>query len=365
MKTTLKLTIAMFKIFVRNKQALIFTLVSPLLIMVIFGMIGFDKPQKFSIGIASINPQPQTIQFIEQLKQFPSFEITLGTKDENLAKLKNGDFVAVLDIPSDFFNITDTQSEPKTITVYSNASQAAQAQTVVSVLNQYLSRATMILISAPTLFTLQQESIDSKNLKYIDFLLPGLVAMSVMQMSVFSVAFLFAQYKEKGVLKRLLATPMKAYQFVAANSITRLLVSVIQAFIFIGVGVLMLHVHVEGSMFLVLLCVILGALMFLGLGFTISGIAKTVESVPAIANLTVFPMMFLGGTFFPISSMPDWLQKFAQFLPLTFFSTPLRAIMTESAGFSKIKGDLLGMLIWSAILITLATITFRFQEREG
>jgi ABC-2 type transport system permease protein len=87
-------------------------------------------------------------------------------------------------------------------------------------------------------------------LRYIEFLLPGLIALSVMQMSVFSVAFVFTQYKEKGVLKRLLATPMKPLQFVAANAITRLIVSVVQAAIFIVMGILLFKVHIIGSYWL-------------------------------------------------------------------------------------------------------------------
>ena len=104
--------------------------------------------------------------------------------------------------------------------------------------------------------------------------------------------------------------------------------------------------------------------MFLGLGFTVSGLSKTVESVPAFANLIVFPMLFLGGTFFPISNMPGWLQAFAKYLPLTYFSTGLRDVMTKNAGFGDIGWNLLAMTIWSIILITAATITFRFQEKE-
>jgi ABC-2 type transport system permease protein len=105
--------------------------------------------------------------------------------------------------------------------------------------------------------------------------------------------------------------------------------------------------------------------MFLGLGFTVSGLSKTVESVPAIANLIVFPMLFLGGTFFPISNMPGWLQGIAKVLPLTYFSTGLRDVMTKAAGFGDIKWDLLAMAIWSVVLIGLATVTFSFQEKES
>jgi len=186
-----------------------------------------------------------------------------------------------------------------------------------------------------------------------------------MQMSVFSVAFVFVQYKEKGVLKRLLATPMQPYQFVTANVVTRLFVAIAQAAIFIIAGIIIFKVHVIGAYALILLCVALGALMFLGLGFTISGLSRTVDSVPALANIFVFPMLFLGGTFFAISNMPKWLQMFAKYLPLTYFSTALRDVMTKGASITDIRWNLLGMIVWAIILIGLATITFSFQEKEG
>lgn len=362
MNTTITLTKSSLKMLLRNRQALFFTLVFPLITMGIFGLIGFDKPPMFDIGLATHNPLPQTQPFIDQIKNFSTFKIHEGTLDDELAALKNGDRVAVLDIPDDFMV---PAGQPKELRVFTNESQQSQSQAVVSILNQYLDKTSLAIVHAPAFFSVQQEVVNSRHLKYIDFLLPGLVAMSIMQMSVFSVAFLFVQYKEKGVLKRLLATPMKPSQFLAANVITRLIISVIQTALFIAMGVLVLKAHVVGSYPLILLAVILGVLMFLGLGFTISGLAKTVETVPVFANLLVFPMLFLGGVFFPISSMPNWLQHFARFLPLTHFSNALRDIMTKDAGLGAIKWDLLAMAAWATGLIIIATVTFSFQERDS
>jgi ABC-2 type transport system permease protein len=346
----------------RSRQALFFTLFMPMVIMVIFSLIGFDKPQQFDIGIVSDNPQTQTAQFIAGLKGLSVLKVHEGTLADEKSALESGDRTVVLEVSSNFIEAAATT--PQTLTVMVNQSQQVQSQAIISMLNQFLDKTSLSLAHAQTFFTVKQESIDSHDLTYIDFLLPGLIAMSVMQMSVFSVAFLFVQYKEKGVLKRLAATPMRPIQFVGANAITRLMVSVVQAAIFIAVGVLLLHATVIGSYLLVALCVMLGALMFLGLGFTISGFAKTTESVPAMANLIVFPMLFLGGTFFPVSGMPHWLQVFAKILPLTFFSSALRDVMTKAAGFGAIAGDLAGMLAWGAVLITAATLTFSFQERD-
>lgn len=363
MNTTLTLTRVSLLMFLRNRQALFFTLFMPLTIMVIFGLIGFDRVPTFSVGIIQGAPNTQTAQLISHIKTFPVLEVEDGSRTALMKKLTDGNLVAVLDIPDTF--IEPAASAPQTLTMYGNEGQQAQVQTVASLLSQYLDKTSLALAHAPTYFTLKQETVNARNLKYIDFLLPGLIAMSVMQMAVFSVAFVFVQYKEKGVLKRLAATPMRPEQFVAANIVTRLLVSLVQTAIFILVGIFVLKAHIVGSYLLVTLCVLLGALMFLGLGFAVSGVAKTVDTVPALANLLVFPMLFLGGTFFPLSSMPSWLQKFAQLLPLTHFSGALRDVMTNDASFRMIADDVAAMLVWAAILIAIAIVTFSFQEREN
>lgn len=353
MQTTITLTIAAVKMLVRNRQALFFTLLMPLFIMLIFGYIGFDKPQMIDVGLVANTPAPQVAPLVEAIKQFPNLTVHEGALEDEQSQLNEGNRAVVLDI------------EGPSIVAYTNASKAAEAQVVLTVLNQFISTATIRAANITPVVSVETHEVNAHNLRYIDFLLPGLIALAIMQMSVFSVAFVFTQYKEKGVLKRLLATPMKPIQFVAANAITRLIVSVLQAVIFIVMGILLFNIQIVGSVPLLLACVILGALMFLGLGFTISGVAKTVDSVPVFANLVVFPMMFLGGTFFSISSMPIWLQWIAKFLPLTFFSTALREIMTKGAGVGTLWPQILGMAVWAAILILLATITFRFQERES
>jgi ABC-2 type transport system permease protein len=363
MHTLLTLTKTSVKMLVRNRQALFFTLFMPIFIMLIFGYIGFDKPPVIDVGLVTHNPTPATAALVEQVRTFPTLTIHEGTLEEEQTALAEGDRSVVLDIPDVTTATPGTHAAP--IVAYTNAGKAGEAQAVLSILNQFISRATLEQARITPLATIEPREVNVNNLRYIDFLLPGLIALSVMQMSVFSVAFLFTQYKEKGILKRLLATPMRPFDFVAANAITRLGVSVVQAAIFIALGVILFHVHVVGSPLLLALCVVLGALMFLGLGFTISGFAKTVEAVPVIANLTVFPMMFLGGTFFAIDSMPGWLQAIAQFLPLTYFSTALREIMTKGSGLAVIWPDILGMIVWGIILIGAATVTFRFQERDS
>jgi ABC-2 type transport system permease protein len=367
MKTILQLTVANFKMFVRNKQSLFFTLFMPVLIMTIFGMIGFDRVPKTNVGLVAVNPSASTQQFIGQIKGISAFDVSTGTLEAEKVALNKGDRAVVIVIPDNLLPDPSATTPPQkqTVTILQNIGQAQQAGTAISVMSQMLDKTRLAIAQAPDLFDLQVQEVNAKNAKYIDFLLPGIAAMAIMQMAVFSVAFVFADYREKGVLKRLMATPMKPYQFVSAQVVVRLVVALAQTAILIAIGVIAYHANVVGSYPLIFLISVLGGIMFLGLGFTISGIAKTVEAVPAIANLIVFPMLFLSGVFFPTTSMPDWLQGVVNYLPLTHFANALREVMANGAGWSTVAHNVYWMIGWSVALVGLSIFTFKFDEKRA
>ena len=359
MQTLPTLTWSAIKMFVRNKQALFFTFFFPIFLMTVLGLINFDKVAKIEVGLVLTGPPTAaTVQFVNTLKNIPVFTIHEGIGSDERQALVDDKRAVVFVVPFDLL------PGPGQISVISNAGQAQSAGTAINILGGMLDKMALQLSGKANLFSLTTEEVNSHHLKYIDFLLPGLVALSVMQMSVFSVAFVFVTYKEKGILKRLLATPMQPSTFVLSNVITRLMVSLIQTAVFIALGVLVFHAHVIGSYWLLFLIALLGSIMFLGLGFTVSGVSSTVESVPPIANLVALPMIFLGGTFFPIDSFPVWLGHIAKYLPLTFFSDSMRQVMTKGATFNMIRSDLLWMAAWAVVLVVTANIAFSFEEKR-
>jgi len=366
MYTIKTLTIAAIKMFVRNKQSAFFSLFMPLMIMTIFGFIGFDSLAKTNLGLVLDNPNPGTEQFIEQISSIETFEIFKGNEEDERAAMEAGDRHLVMVVPNNLIPSSEPGSEltPQTIKVLTDVQQPQQAHVGMSIINEILNKTNIAIVGAPELFKLDIEELSSNNARYIDFLLPGIIAMAIMQMSIFSVAFVFADYKEKGILKRLIATPMKPYEFVTANIITRLLVALAQTAILMAVGVFLLDTQILGSYLLILLIAILGGVMFLGMGFVISGLSKTVEAVPAIANVVAFPMLFLSGVFFPIDAMPVWLGSVVQFLPLTYFANALRDVMGGGAGFADVAVDIYWMIGWSVLLIILANYTFSFEKKR-
>lgn len=367
MSTILTLTSAAAKMLVRNKQSLFFALFMPTIIMTIFGFIGFDKVPPTNVGVVAVSPNAATQKLIAGLEEISAFKIYRGSEAEERAALEKGDRAAVVLMPDALLPDAVAQTAPtkQDVRVLTNVSQQQQAGIVISVLTQMLDKTTLAVVQAPQLFEIKTEEINSQNVRYIDFLLPGIIAMSIMQMAIFSVAFVFVDYKEKGILKRLVASPLKPYQFVIANVSVRLVMALVQAAILMALGLYLLHAQVVGSYWLVGLVAFLGSLMFLGLGFTISGFARTVETVPAIANIVAFPMLFLSGVFYPVDAMPGWMQSIVQFLPLTYFAHALREVMTKGVGIGAIATDIYWMLGWAVVLIALANVTFSFEEKQG
>jgi ABC-2 type transport system permease protein len=364
MYCTYRLTVASIKMFLRNRQAVFFSLFMPLIILFIFGSLDFDKPPSLRIGVVTHSAAAGSARFVQAIRSAKTIPVEVGTLDAELANLKGGGLNAVLDIPDDLLAVP-RPGEARELTVYVNAGKPMEAQMALSFISQFANQVFLSAAHVPALFTINQRSVNAHNSRYIEFLLPGVTAMAIMQMSVFSVAFVFARYKEQGILKHLLATPMRPYQFVTANIITRLFMAVTQASIFVALGAAVFHVTIAGSYWLIGVCVILGALMFLGLGFAVSGLSKNVESAPLLANIVVFPMLFVGNIFFSVSTMPAWLKLVAGYLPLTFFADAMRSVMTDGAGAGGIERELIGMAAWSIILIALATATFRFHESQG
>jgi ABC-2 type transport system permease protein len=195
----------------------------------------------------------------------------------------------------------------------------------------------------------------------IDFLIPGIIAMSIMQLGIFSVAFGFVSFKTTGALRRLQATPTRPLLFIIAQSTARVLIGVIQVLILISLGTIFFHIHMVGNLAEFLVASTLGVIVFLAFGFCVAGWAKDENQAAPIANLITFPMLFLSGIFFPRDGFPAWLKTVTDFFPLTYLSDGLRRIANEGASLGAIRGDLLGMTIWGVIVFFVAVLVFRWE----
>jgi ABC-2 type transport system permease protein len=207
--------------------------------------------------------------------------------------------------------------------------------------------------------TLSQSSSEPGS-RYIDFLIPGLLGMNLMNSGMWGVGFAVVEMRQRKLLRRFVATPMRRSDFLLALISSRLVLMVIEVGLLLGFGVLVFHMRVRGSVLAVTLLGALGAVAFGGVGLMTASRAQKIESVSGLINLVMMPMWIFSGVFFSYQKFPAMAQPFIKALPLTALNDALRATITEGATLSSQSGRLLVLAIWGGVSFILALRWFRW-----
>ena len=196
--------------------------------------------------------------------------------------------------------------------------------------------------------------------RYIDFLIPGLLGMNLMNSGMWGVGFALVEMRQRKLLKRFVATPMRRSDFLLALASSRLVLMVIEVGLLLSFGVLVFHMRVRGSILSVILLGSLGAVAFGGVGLLTACRAQKIESVSGLINLVMMPMWIFSGVFFSYDKFPAIAHPFIKALPLTALNDALRATITEGASLGSQSGRLLVLAIWGALSFILALRWFRW-----
>jgi ABC-2 type transport system permease protein len=189
----------------------------------------------------------------------------------------------------------------------------------------------------------------------------GLIGFSIVGLGIFGPVNYFPELKKQGVLRRLHTTPLKVWQFFTSSVISNAVIGLFSIAIMIAVAKLLFNFTIVGSYLELALFIIFGILTIFGIGLAIGGWAKNENQAAPLANIIVFPMLFLSGTFFPRFGMPEWLQKVSAFLPLTPIIDGIRMIATEGRHLWEI-GPQLGLIaVWAVIIYAIAFRVFRWE----
>ena len=349
----------------QTTTAIIFSLLVSIFIIAVFGVIFTNNnANTFSIGIADNAADTSSRQLIQVLQKPGAFKIAMGDQGKGEAKLRKNDIYFLLVIPYDFV-ITPRQTNQ--ITAYFDKAKAQNAQIGLLIIQNILASYNEKLFSyqthlqIPNYITIKQMPIETNNLGFIDFFIPGMLAFSIMQNGLFGVAFSFTAMKKTGALNRLKVTPVKPANFIISQTLSRLVINIIQVFLILYLGVQFFKLHMNGNILYFLIVIILGSIIFLALGLGIAGYAKDESQAAPITNLVSLPMMFLSGVFFPTTSMPAFLRQIVSFLPLTYLSDAMRQIVNNGVSLFSIKTDLLGLFIWAIISIIIAVKLFKWE----
>jgi len=206
-----------------------------------------------------------------------------------------------------------------------------------------------------------KQEVSGKQIRYIDWLVPGILAMNIMFSALFGVGYVIVRYRKNGVLKRLKATPLSAFEFLSAQVVSRLwLVMLITVAVYIGTD-LVLNLPMYGSYFNLLLVFMMGSISMISIGMLIAARTTSEEFAGGILNLISWPMMFLSGVWFSLEGIHPLLQQLALVFPLTHLINAARAIMLDGAGLLDIAPQLLTLGLMSTVLLVIGAISFRWE----
>jgi ABC-2 type transport system permease protein len=196
--------------------------------------------------------------------------------------------------------------------------------------------------------------------RYIDFLIPGLIGMNLMNSGMWSIGFALVDMRQRKLLKRYVATPMRRSDFLLALAGGRLVLMVAEVGLLLGFGVLIFHIRVLGSLLSIFVLSAIGAVGFAGLGLLTASRAQKIESVSGLINLIMMPMWIFSGVFFSYERFPAAIHPFIKALPLTALNDALRATILEGAPLTAQTGRLLILVLWGGISFVLALRWFRW-----
>jgi ABC-2 type transport system permease protein len=369
MKIYLALTIASLKMYFRNRQALFWALFFPLLIMIIFGIMNFDGYNAPEVGVNDAAQNDASRALIQALKggENEVLEVTTSTIEEIQHDLQFSGSRAAILIPENY----GVPGELAVIEVTYDQRFMQERAVVSTVIDQATDALFKEFAAVPDEFrvensiSINESFIEGQGQGFKAWLIPGIAAMAIMQTGLFTVVFTLVRFKSQGVLRRLKATPIGAAHFLAGQLTTKAIVVVLQTYVLVIVGAIVLGVSVGngriGAWFDLTILALLGGALFIAMGLAVSGWAKNEETAAPIANIISMPMMFLSGVFFPLSVMPDWLTRWSQYLPLTYLADGMRAITVEGASITTLGSELLGLGIWIIVVFIIATKMFRWE----
>lgn len=354
--------LAQIRMTLREKQAWFWGIFFPVILMVIFMVIfsgGSDDEFSAKVVLVGDENHATSMMLAEGIKQIPVFELAedgFVTYEEADALVKDQKVAAAIVLPT-----TDADTTVSLI-LNKEKEQNATSMTVMGILNQVVQQANLIAAGAEPVYGLAVESVTSgsDDLKYQDFLLTGMIALAIAQGGLFGMVDM-VEMRRKGLLKRLRMTPAKMGVFGLSDMIVRLLFSVIQIVLLSLIGVYGFGATLHIDYISLLIVFLIGALSFNALGYFFSSFSKTTEAYMGIANITSFLMMFLSGVFFPVESMPSWLQPVSNALPLTYFVSGLRDGMVYAGGLFDASFWLgIGvMIVWGAVAFVLGSLLYR------
>ena len=353
------------KRFFRDKLAIFFTIVFPLMFLFVFGALTKNNGSvSFNVAVINQSSSSYAKNFVDQAKTSKILKVDKKTTslDQAKEKMKRSQLDATIVLPNGFGDVLKGSNYPSgQAVVYYNENAQQGAQTLTSILQQQFDVVNAQHIKLVTPLSVIAKSTQAPSLNRFDYTFSGLLGFSILGLGVFGPVNVFPELKKQGILRRFHTTPLRVWQYFVANVISQGFVGLFAiAALFIS-SVAFFHLHMKGSYLTFILFVLLSIFTIYGIGLALGGWAKNERQAAPLSNLVTFPMLFLSGTFFPRYLMPEWLQTVSGYLPLTPVVDGIRLIVTEGKGFLDVLPQMGLLLGWSVIIYLIAFRVFSWE----
>jgi ABC-2 type transport system permease protein len=347
--------------FSRSRVGLFFSLIFPVILILLFGAIfagnGNSATQVYLQN--QDNSSPASAAFINALNSTGTIQVTLVPTSQNFSQylLANSAQAGIV-VPAGFQ--TDYSSQiPVNVTVYGNPASSTTG-IILGTVSGVINRFNLEAAHESPVIGIDSLSIKSQGYKEIDFLIPGMIGFAVLVSPMFALVNISSQYKRDKIFKQLSLTPLTKTEWLIAKILFYFTITIASFFLMSAVGIFGYGAHVTFTIW-ILPFLLLGPFLFVSLGMLVGSVSNSPESAGVVGNLITFPMMFLSGTFFPVSAMPSYLQSIAHVLPLYYVIAGLNNVMIYTNNGAALT-DIAVTLVASLVFFALAVRFFKWRE---
>ncbi len=360
--------------FLGDRRAIFLTVAFPIILILLFGVL-FGSPERQAANIGLFVPQPDDRLAKELAKAFEdlpkaddknhalsALKFRRGALEELKADVRRGVLDAVITIPPDAEGRAGREEKVQLV-LTADVSRQTLVPFLQGLINGVLHEFDARISGREPILSLRTDSIQGRELRAIDYLLPGILALSMLQIGLFATPQGLIAMRVSGVLKRLGATPLRRSTLLSAYISMRLTIAIAQTALIMVVGRWVFGVAMLGSWPVFGGLVLLGTLTFIALGFFTAAIAKSEESGTAIANFLNLPMILLGGIFFTLDNLPQVLTWIVSALPLPYLADAFRQVMVDAPPVHDLQTSVLVLSGWTLVSAALAVRFFQWEPK--
>jgi ABC-2 type transport system permease protein len=364
------------KTFSREKSAMFFTIAFPIILILVFGTIFLNEDNlSFDLHVQDLDQTSSSAQLVKALDLNGKFKIAIVDPAINATQYANDRKAnLVLVIPSGYEralarrlglvggvpNAAFRDPNASVTVTYIYDASASSTSTKIQTLRAGFAVVNQAMSGQLPFITTAEASILSKKFRFIEFFVPGIIAMSVMTSSLSGAVNMNAELRQKGVIRKLSTTPITRTDWILSNILYQLILAVISttAILVVSYAVFSVRLQINAWLFVF---IVLEVFAFGGIGMILTRVANEAESAAAAANFIMFPMMFLSGSFFPLEMMPGFLQTIARILPLYYVNEGLRASMVSVDNAAALHDSAM-IGVFAAVVFVLGIRTTKWEE---